>query len=125
MGTTSNHGRRYDDEFKQQAVLLVVRDGLSQRREANALGVTEPTLARWVEDYRRSTSPAGAQAKDDELRRLKKELELVKTERDIQKTPSVSSRNSRNEVRLHARASAGMEAVGDGARVGSIASGIP
>ncbi len=30
MGTTSNHGRRYDDEFKQQAVLLVVRDGLSQ-----------------------------------------------------------------------------------------------
>ena len=32
MGTTSNHGRHYDDEFKQQAVLLVVRDGLSQRR---------------------------------------------------------------------------------------------
>ena len=85
MGTTSNHGRRYDDEFKQQAVLLVVRDGLSQRRAANDLGVSEPTLARWVEDYRRSTSPAGAQAKDDELRRLKRELELVKTERDILK----------------------------------------
>lgn len=85
MGTTSNHGRRYDDEFKQQAVLLVVRDGLSQRRVANDLGVSEPTLARWVEDYRRSTSPAGAQSKDDELRRLKKELDLVKTERDILK----------------------------------------
>ena len=54
MGTTSNHGRRYDDEFKQQAVLLVVRDGLSQRRAANDLGVSEPTLARWVEEYRRS-----------------------------------------------------------------------
>ena len=29
-------------------------------------------------------SPTGARAKYDELRRLKKELELVKTERDIQ-----------------------------------------
>lgn len=83
MGNTSNHGRRYDDEFKQQAVLLVVRDGLAVRRVSTDLGVSEQTLARWVEEYRSSTSPAGAMAKDDELRRLKKELELVKTERDI------------------------------------------
>ena len=58
MGTTSNHGLCYDDEFKQQAVLLVVRDGLSQGRTVNDLGVSEPTLARWVQDYRRSRSPA-------------------------------------------------------------------
>ncbi len=85
MGNTTNHGRRYDDEFKQQAVLLVVRDGLAIRRVASDLGVSEQTLVRWVDDYKRSTSPAGALAKDDELRRLRKELELVKTERDILK----------------------------------------
>jgi hypothetical protein len=79
---------------------------------------------RWVNDYKRSTSPAGALAKDDELRRVRKELELVKTERDILKKPSVSSRNSRNEVCLHARASTGMETVGDGARIGSHSAGI-
>jgi transposase len=85
MGNTTNHGRRYDDAFKQQAMLLVVRDGLAIRRVASDLGVSEQTLVRWVDDYKRSTSPAGALAKDDELRRLRKELELVKTERDIQK----------------------------------------
>lgn len=85
MGNTTNHGRRYDDEFKQQAVLLVVRNGLAIRRVASDLGVSEQTLVRWVDDYKRSTSPAGALAKDDELRRLRKELELVKTERDILK----------------------------------------
>ncbi len=85
MGNTTNHGRRYDDAFKQQAMLLVVRDGLAIRRVASDLGVSEQTLVRWVDDHKRSTSPAGALAKDDELRRLRKELELVKTERDIPK----------------------------------------
>ncbi|MBU3678904.1 MAG: transposase [Candidatus Kapabacteria bacterium] len=125
MGNTTNHGRRYDDEFKQQAVLLVVRDGLAIRRVASDLGVSEQTLVRWVDDNRRSTSPAGALAKDDELRRLRKEMELVKTERDILKNASVSSRNSRNDVCLHPRASTGMETIGDGARVGSHSAGIP
>ena len=85
MSKTSKRGRRYDDDFKQQAVLLVVKEGLSIRRAASDLGVSEPALTRWVEDYKQSTSPAGALAKDDELKRLKKELELVKTERDILK----------------------------------------
>lgn len=85
MSKTSKNGIRYDDEFRQQAVALVVEEGLSVNRAAKDLGVSAQSLQRWVDQYREHSSPGASLAREEEIRRLKKELELVKTERDILK----------------------------------------
>jgi transposase-like protein len=42
----SHRRRKYDEEFKQQAVALI-RNGQSTRSVAEALGVSEGLLHRW------------------------------------------------------------------------------
>jgi transposase len=39
--------RRYADDFKQDAVLLIVAEGYSFRAAAQAVGVTDQTLRTW------------------------------------------------------------------------------
>ena len=80
--------RQFDDDFKAQAVRLVLQDGKSIGAVARDLDLTESALRQWVERVRadRTGGRTGlTTAEREELARLRKENRELRTERDILK----------------------------------------
>lgn len=88
----NNHrsGRRYDREFKENAVALV-RSGRTIQSVARDLGVTTWSLGRWVrgvnlgDSLNEPKTLAAETPEQRELRRLRQELDHVSRQRDILK----------------------------------------
>ena len=82
---------RYTQEFRQEAVKLVVEDKVSCREAAQRLSMAPSTLAYWVKPYKEGKLGDVGKARkpltevEMELGRAKKELVEVKMERDILK----------------------------------------
>jgi transposase len=86
--TKGRSRRRFDDEFKAQAVRLVLEDGKSIAAVAGDLDLTPSVLGRWVAHARadRTKGRSGlTMAERDELARLRKENRILREERDILK----------------------------------------
>jgi transposase len=73
--------KRYDEEFKRQAVELVIHSGKTQAQIARELGVSEYSLTLWKKDYLGRLKPAqldGGQMSPEQMleqiRQLQKEL---------------------------------------------------
>jgi transposase len=80
--------RRFDDDFKAQAVRLVLDEGKSVGSVARDLDLTESNLRIWVERARadRTHGKTGlTTAEREELARLRKENRELRTEREISK----------------------------------------
>jgi len=80
--------RQFDDEFKAQAVRLVLDDGKTIPTVARDLDLTESALRQWVERARadRTHGRTGlTTAEREELARLRKENRELRTEREILK----------------------------------------
>ena len=86
----AKHLRTYTKEFKQEAVRLVESSGKSMSQVARDLGISDSTLYNWCQ----KNSQLGEQAfpgsvhqrgLEEENRRLRRELEVTKQERDILK----------------------------------------
>ena len=80
----------YDKEFKLSAVKMIVDGAMSVRRVSRDLGINENSLHNWKKAYLKDQQngfPGKGRMKpeDEELRKLKKELSIVKMERDILK----------------------------------------
>jgi transposase len=90
MNNHSRTGRRYDREFKNNAVALV-RGARTVTEVARDLGVSKWSLGRWVEQARIAqtlSEPMTLSAETPEqreLRRLRQEIEYVSRQRDILK----------------------------------------
>jgi transposase len=87
-----NKRKTYTAEFKQEAVRLIEQSGASVQQIAKDLGVSDHSLYAWQKVAKAQGSLAfpghgkvALTAEQEENRRLKKELELVKQERDILK----------------------------------------
>jgi transposase len=78
--------RQYTQEFKQQAVQLALSGEYTQQQTAERLGIKYTTLLGWLKQHRQPHKP-GALSPDEreELKRLRKENERLKMERDILK----------------------------------------
>ena len=84
--------RRFTKEFEEEAVRLAQPSGRTQREIAGDLGIGLSTLVRWVgrsRDRRAVDSAADpAAAESDvtaELKRMRRENEILRQERDILK----------------------------------------
>jgi transposase len=80
--------RRFDDDFKAQAVRLVLDEGKSVGSVARDLDLTESNLRLWVERARadRTHGKTGLTTVErEELARLRKENRELRTEREILK----------------------------------------
>lgn len=82
--------KTYDKEFKLSAVKMIVEGGMSVRRISKDLGVNENSLYKWkrayLEDHQNAFPGKGRmRPEEEELMNLKKELSIVKMERDILK----------------------------------------
>lgn len=81
---------KFDKEFKTHAVRLVVEEGVSVSRASKDLGVGLSTLQRWVRELKahgKSAFPGKGhlRADDERLKKLERENEVLKRERDILK----------------------------------------
>ncbi len=81
--------RRFSDEFRQDAVRLVVDQQYSFKAASKAVGVSENSLRKWHKKLAPPPKPCGDDASTDELReenkRLKKQLKRAELEREILK----------------------------------------
>jgi transposase len=80
--------RRFDPEFKEQAVRLVLDEGKSVGAVARDLDLTETALREWVHRTQadRTKGRTGlTTAEREELARLRKENRILQEEREILK----------------------------------------
>ena len=82
--------RKYDREFKVEAVKLVTEGGRTVVEAARNLGIHENLLYKWREKYTEDIAhafPGKGRLKpaEEELRRMRRELADVTQERDILK----------------------------------------
>jgi transposase len=86
MGKTR---RRYNLEFKAEAVRLICEEKLSQTRVARDLGISETSISRWLQQARVDDDLGKpgelTTAEKKELRDLRKEVRILRQEREILK----------------------------------------
>jgi len=79
-------GLKRTDEFRQDAVRIVLTSGLKRKQVADDLGVGMSTLNKWITSHRDtevvSKEDLGLAQENDRLRR---EVRILKEERDILK----------------------------------------
>ena len=89
------------DELRKEAVRIALTSGLSRRQVADDLGVGFSTLNKWVSAHRGTDVVS---AEDHELarenERLRREVRILKEERDILKKHPSSSRAKSREVQV-------------------------
>lgn len=81
--------KHFTKEFEDEAVRLAQTSGRTRREVADDLGVGLSTLTRWISRRRdREIDPPDKMASQDiasELKRLRRENEILRHERDILK----------------------------------------
>ena len=94
-------GTNRTDEFRKDAVRIARTSGLSRRQVADDLGVGLSTLNKWVNAHR-DTDVVSAEDRElaRENERLRREIRILKEERDILKKPPSSSRAKSREVQV-------------------------
>ena len=88
--TRKSRGRRtFTDAFKRDAVNLVLQEGYSFKRAAEAVGVSPKSLRAWYDKLAPPPEPCGddatVQQLQDENKRLRKQLRQAELEREILK----------------------------------------
>jgi transposase len=92
--------KRYTQEFKEEAVKLVLEEGYSQTETAKRLGICFPNLNRWIKELRGNgedkLSKPKQSAEQEELAHLRKENKRLKLEREILKKAAAFFANESN-----------------------------
>ena len=82
--------RKYDKEFKQEAVQMASEPGVTAIEVERRLGIGQGVLSRWKREFKNDGKQAfpgkgHLKPEDEEFRRLKRECERLRRERDILK----------------------------------------
>jgi transposase len=77
--------RRYTEQFKREAVRFLEETGRPLREVAEELKVAESVLWRWRKQFGTGTEEVLQPSETAELRRLRRENEVLRQERDFLK----------------------------------------
>jgi transposase len=82
--------RRYDLEFKLEAVRMAAEPGITAKDVESRLGIGKGVLSRWKRELKKEGNQAfpgkgHLKSESEELRQLKRECERLRRERDILK----------------------------------------
>jgi transposase len=77
--------RKFDEQYKREAVRFLEETGRPLREVAVELGVSEQALARWRQKYGDGSGETWSPSEAAELRRLRREVEILRQERDFLK----------------------------------------
>jgi len=80
--------KKYDTAFKMEAIRLVIEEGRKISEVERNLDISRGSLARWVREKKADPEEVfpgkgRLKAKDEEIRRLRLELNRTQEERDI------------------------------------------
>ena|ERR1035437_4205946 len=96
MSEQNKHKRpKYTIEFKQDAAKLVNEKGYTHKQAADNLGISLSAIGRWVRAEQWPATASTTKKKvlnltdQDELTRLRKEVEQLRMEREILKKAAV------------------------------------
>lgn len=82
----TDKGREIDDAFRREAVRLLVTSGRTIKQVADDLGIGVSSLGAWKRKLERAELMAGPHEDvEKELKRLRRENELLRAERDLLK----------------------------------------
>ena len=101
-----NTKRTYTREFKLEAVRFYQNHQKSMSEVERELGITPYLLSRWMKQFQLEENQAfpgkgKLTERDEELRSLRRENEILKQERDILKKQWSFSRNQSDEAGIH------------------------
>jgi len=77
--------KRFSNEFKANAVEVVRVSGKSATEVAKDLGVSTAALCRWIAKADAAAAKSPGESQQEELKRLRKEVETLRMERDFLK----------------------------------------
>ncbi len=81
---------RHGAEFRREAVRLALTSGLTHKQIAADLGIGYSTLSKWVSKDRHDDLMSGPhEDQGKEIARLRKEVRILREERDILKKATV------------------------------------
>jgi transposase len=86
--------RDYTEQFKSDAVNLVLSQNYSRSEVGRRLGVHQSTIARWVREFKQGSEESGneqlpARQLQEEIKKLKKEVQRLTIEREILKKAAI------------------------------------
>jgi transposase len=91
--------KQYSSEFKREAVRLVTEGGLSIAQVARDLGLNDNLVSRWKKEAQQNGQkafPGQGHPQDEELSRLRREVEVLRQEREVlKKAISIFSQTGR------------------------------
>ena len=92
-------GLKRTEEFRQDAVRIALTSGLTRKQVADDLGVGMSTLNKWITAYR-DTDVVSKEDLDlaEENERLRREIRLLKEEREILKKATQFFAGLSNEI---------------------------
>lgn len=77
--------RKFEEGFKREAVRFLEETGRSLREVAEELQVSQQALGKWRKKYGTGTGEPLSPSEAAELRRLRREVEILRQERDFLK----------------------------------------
>jgi len=80
--------RKYTEDFKRDAVALITEQGYKIAEAARSLGIGGDLIRRWKREFEDEVSGARLGTDEqEELKQLRKEVCLLRMEKDIVNTP--------------------------------------
>ena len=76
--------KRYSEAFKKEAVMRVMGQNSSTHRVSKELGISQPTLSKWVKRFKQEGSSVFGH-EDAEVKKLQAKVKRLQDERDILK----------------------------------------
>ncbi len=80
----SKQYKSYDEEFKKTLVALY-ENGKKVSELSREYGINESTIRPWIKKYKTITTSTGETTTNDEISKLKKELQEIQMENEILK----------------------------------------
>ena len=89
MTTDKRTRRSYTEDFKREAVALVIEQGYKVSEAARSLGIGDNLLRRWKREFEaEATGERLSSDEREELKRLRKENRMLRMEKEILKKAS-------------------------------------
>jgi len=89
MTTETRKRRNYTEDFKLDAVALVTEQGYKPSEAARSLGIGDNLIRRWMREFEEAASGVRLSPDErEELKRLRKEVRLLRMEKEILKKAS-------------------------------------
>ena len=91
--------QRFSEEYKSDAVRMVLENGIRPVDVVKDLGIGRSTLEKWIRDYKRKFSAGNGvpcPVEGEELRQLKAENHKLRLERELLKKAAIFFANDRS-----------------------------